>query len=257
MSNKRQAKTNRIITYTILAIGVALVVISAFYTSSFLAIVGVSIVFWGAVLLYITPTKHVPLTLLNATADTNTNNIERILAEFTLTEKGIYLPPKSLKNIESSLIYVPETPKAALPTPEETTEKLYSEHKKGVFLTPPGLALSRLFEQKLGISFTKIDLPHLQKVLSKLLVQDLEIATTAEIKVQNNTITVELTGNILNQLCQQTDDLPQTHRQVGCILTSALACAFAKASGKPITIQSETHDLSAKNMLIQYQIEEE
>jgi hypothetical protein len=35
-------------------------------------------------------------------------------------------------------------------------------------LTPPGLALSRLFEKKLGISFTETDLPYTEKVAQGL-----------------------------------------------------------------------------------------
>lgn len=237
-----------------LSMGVALIVISAFYTSSFLAILGACFTFWGVLLLYVTPTKHVPLTLLNATADANGSNIERILLDFESTEKGIYLPPQSLKNGESSLIYVPKTPKIGLPTTEEITEKIYTENRKGIFLTPPGLSLSRLFEQALNKSFTKIDLPNLQRVFSKLLVQDIEIATVAEIEVQGSIITVELRGNILNQLCHQTNHYPQTHQQIGCILTSALACIFAKTTGKPITIQNESNDITTKTLRVQYRI---
>lgn len=241
----------------LLVLGAALVAVSAFYASAFLVAAGACAVFWGIVLLYITPARHVLLTLLNAVSKSNVSNIERLLTELKLTEKAIYLPPKSLKQIESSLIYIPEIADAKLPTPEETTtEKLYGEHQKGVFLTPPGLGLSELFEEALGTSFTKIDLERLRKNLSSLLVTDLEIVTSAEINVENNVIMVELTGNVFEYLCEQTDLFPQTHRQVGCILASSFACSFAKATGKPITIQGETHDLSTKTLIIKYLIGE-
>ena len=41
---------------------------SAFYASSILAFIGLGLTFWGALLLYITPTKYVKLELLNAVA---------------------------------------------------------------------------------------------------------------------------------------------------------------------------------------------
>lgn len=75
-----------------------MVAVSAFYASYFIAIFEVSLIFWGAILLYITPDKHVPLSLLNASAKANASNIERILTELNLSEKGVYLPPKPQKH---------------------------------------------------------------------------------------------------------------------------------------------------------------
>ena len=51
----------------VLIVGVVLIVLSALNSSSFLAIFGVTIIFWDAIFLYVTPSKYVPLTLLKAT----------------------------------------------------------------------------------------------------------------------------------------------------------------------------------------------
>lgn len=257
MTIQKRVNVNQISTFVMLSLGVAVVIGSMFYPSSFLAILGLSIIFWAAILFYIKPVKHVPLVLLNALAETSSSNIERILTEMDLTEKGVYLPPKSLKNIESSLIFIPETIKTPLPTPEETSEKLYSENKKGVFITPPGYSLSRIFEKELRTSFTKTDLAYLQVNLPKLFTEELQIAETAEIRSQGNTITVELTNNIFKDICRETDNQPRSHAQVGCLLSSALACVFAKVSGKPIIIQSEIQTPETKTVTIEYNVKEE
>ena len=108
-------KTIMLMTGVVLIIGVVLTVLSAVNGSSFLAILGVAIIFGGAILLYVTPSKHVPLTLLNASAEAAATNIERLISELNLSERGVYLPPKNLRNIESSLIFIPETIKARAP----------------------------------------------------------------------------------------------------------------------------------------------
>jgi hypothetical protein len=237
-----------------LLLGIGIVAVSAFYASSFLAILGVAITFWGAILLYVTPSKHVPLKLLNTSAEAAAANIERLISEVNLSERGVYLPPKNLRNIESSLVFIPETLKTPLPTPEETNEKLLANEKTGAFVTPPGSALSRLFEGELGFSFTKTDLKQIQNKLPKLLVEDLELAENAEIQIQGNIVTLEITGSILNEICEQTDSQPKTHKQVGCLLSSAIACALAKATGKPVTIQNETRNQETKTTRIEYEI---
>jgi hypothetical protein len=229
-------------------LGTGLVVVSAFSASSFLAILGVAIIFWGVILLNVTPSKHVPLTWLNASAEAAAANVERLISELNLSERGVYLPPKNLKNTESSLIFIPKTPKTPLPTPDETNEET------GAFITPPGWALSHLFEEELGFSFTKTNLAHVQISLQKLLVEDLELAQNAEIQIQGNMVTLEITGSVLDEICRQTDSQPKTHKQVGCLLSSAIACALARASGKPVTIQNETCNQETKTTKIEYEI---
>lgn len=235
-------------------LGTGLVVISAFYSSSFLAILGVAIITGGGILLYITPSKHVPLTLLNASTEATASNIERLITELNLSGKGVYLPPKNLKSFDSSLIFIPENLETSLPTSESSNEQLFTKEKTGVFITPPGSALSRFFEEKLGYSFTKTNFEEIQSKLPKLLVEDLELAQNVEIQIKGNIVTVKITGSIFDEICRQTDSQPKTHKQVGCLLTSAIACGLAKVTGKPITIQNETRNQETKITRTEYQI---
>lgn len=211
------------------------------------------IVSLGAIFLYVTPVKHVPLTLLNSSAEVAVANIERLISELSLTERGIYLPPKNLQK-EPSLVFIPESEKTSSSTSEETNERLFIGEKTGVLVTPPGAALSRLFENKLGFPFTNTDLKHVQNKLQKLLVEDMELAESAEIEVQGNTITLQIVGSVLDEVCRQTDSQPKTHIQVGCLLSSAFACILAKATEKPVTILNETRNDEIKTTLIKYQI---
>ncbi len=241
--------------------GIVMILFSALYNLTFLAILGVSIAFWSMLLLFFTPTKHTFLALLKASASANGSNIERPLLEYNLVEKGVYLPPQNLRNFESSLIFVPAKPGVPLPTPEEASDKLLTQKKiglffPGVFLTPPGLALSLMFEKELGLSFRKIPLNQMQNMIKKLL-KNLKFADDVQVRIKDRTITLEIKGSIFNALCYETrNSQPRTHEQVGCILASAFACAFAKASDRPITIQSDTLNSDAKTSIIEYQIEE-
>jgi hypothetical protein len=231
-------------------------VLSALNNSSFLAILGVSVAFWSVLLLFFTPTKHAFLDLLKASASASGSNIERALIEFNSAEKGVYLPPQNLQNFESSLVFVPKTPQTALPASNETNDKLFTEKKNGLLLTPPGLALSMMFEQELGLSFRKINLPQMEKMITKI-IHNLKFAEDAQVRIQDKTITLEVTGSIFNTLCQETrNSQPRTHAQVGCILASAFACAFAKASDKPITIQNDTLNPETKTLIVEYHMEE-
>ena len=238
----------------VLVTGIVMMLLSVLNGSSFLAVLGVSVSFWSVLLLFFTPTKHTFLALLKASANAGGSNSERALLEFNSAEKGVYLPPQNLRNFESSLVFVPETHQTPLPTSVETSDKLFAENKTGLFLTPPGLALAAMFEHELGLSFRKITLPQMQKAITKLIF-NLKFAENAQIRIKDKIITLEVTGSIFNMLCEETrNNQPRTHVQVGCILASAFACAFAKASDKPITIQKDTLNNDTKTLIIEYSI---
>jgi hypothetical protein len=261
MQKIQKSKSNQDL-FTVLMIGIALITglamiaISAINNISFLAILGVSISFWSILLLFFTPTKKAFLSLLKASASASGSNIERSLIEFNLVEKGVYLPPQNLRNFESSLVFVPKILGTALPTSDETSDKLFDDKKTGLFFTPPGLALSVMFENELGLSFRKITLPQMQEIIRKLF-NNLKFAQDVQVQIQDKTITLEITGSIFNTLCQETStSQPRTHAQVGCVLASAFACAFAKASDKPITIQKDTLNSDTQTLIVEYRMEE-
>lgn len=256
----RRSESNQDL-FLVVMIGVAMItgstmiVFSALNNSSFLAILGVSISFWSVLLLFFTPTKRAFLSLLKAYASASGSNIERALIEFDLLEKGVYLPPQNLRNFESSLVFVPRQAATTLPTSDETNDKLVTGKKKGLFLTPPGIELCSLFEKEIGLSFRKIPLPQMQEIIKKMF-NSLKFAEDVKVRINESIITLEVTGSIFNALCQEIRiSQPRTHSQIGCSFASAFACAFAKASDKPITIQKDTLDLNTKTLTLEYQME--
>lgn len=225
--------------YLLLMLGLIALLSSVFVYSYVLAFIGLGLTFWGALFLYIKPTKYVKLELLTSTSISTLANIEKLLANAKANSAGIYLPPKRLQDYTSSLVFVPTKPDQALPTTKETNPKeLETKNPTGLLVTPPGLALSKLFEKELKRPFTETSLEDLQTQLPKLF-DELQITKQLDIQLENSSITVRIATYIFEDLCKETAKLELTHKTVGCPLSSALACAFAKATGKPIVIEKE------------------
>lgn len=247
---------------TLVALGIATLVISTLLQSSFFVILGFSLLFWGVILLYITPTKNGYLELLNAGVEPGSENIERLLSERGLTQKGIYLPIKN-GNTETSngspafeqtgdvLVFIPETQNA---NGKEDDSPLKKSRSKDLYIAPPGQALCKMFEQRMGKSFSKIDIQQFEQIMPTVLTKDLKLAEAVDIQTNENIISIEITKSVLEQICQRANNQPLMHKQVGCLLTSAIACALAKVTGKPITIESETLDSNERTTSIRYQI---
>jgi hypothetical protein len=223
----------------LLLLGLGSLIGSVYYSSYILAFIGLGLTFWGTLFLYIKFTKYVRLELLNAAVSSSLDNIERMLATAETNLKGIYLPPKNLLDYTSSLVFVPARPNEPLPSSAETDPKeLYSRNPEGLLLTPPGLALSRLFEKQLKQPFTEFSLADLEQQIPKLF-EELQITKNLSLTSQANTITVTTSNHIFKELSEETKKLVKTRLTVGSLLSSALACVFAKATGKPITIEKE------------------
>ena len=254
MFKQQRTRLNKTAPIFVLILATFIIIISTVFASSFFAILGVAFLFWGAILVYVMPTKQIPITMFYAATEGTMNNIERIINEFGTSLAGIYLPPGNLKNPDSSIVVIPKKPKITLPSPSELTDRINTNKKNAVTITPPGASLCRLFERELNVSFAKLNLNQLEVKLPKLLVERMELAEKIEIKVQRNRIILEISRSILDEICQQTDFQPKTHKQVGCLLSSAIACALAKVSGKPVTIQNENRNQKTKTTHIEYQL---
>ena len=250
----------RLVTFFILALGLIALAFSIVYASSILAFIGLGLTFWGTLTLCITTEKYVKQTLLDPSIIPSLSNLNQILTELGYQGKGIYLPPKYLKDFETTKIFIAKNESTKLPTPEEIQQqedKTFLKNPEAALITPLGLSLSKLFEKTLGTTFTKVDLEYLQQNLPKLFIEDLEIAENLEIETEyskdadkiNDIIHVKITNSIYKDICEEARKLPHICGSIGCPLCSAIACALTKATGKPIVM--ETNQTSEDGKIIE------
>jgi len=237
--------------------GAASLIGSVVYDSSILAFIGLGLVFWGAILLYVQPEEHARKVLLDAAVLSSLTALNKIMEELNYKGTAIYLPPEYFKDPEENRIYIPKLKEGGLPSAEsilENESRFFVKNPEGILLTAPGAELTRLFEKTLGTSFNKVDLEYLQQNLPRLFIEDLEIAGDLEIERSRSTaniadpissapaiegtIRVKITGSILKDICKENRSLSQIYSSIGCPISSAIACALARATGKPVIIQS-------------------
>jgi len=211
---------------------------SVFYSSSILAFIGLSLTFWGALLLYIKPAKYVKARILDSTVISSLKTVDQMITNLNYKGKAIYLPPRYLKDLKGGKAFIPSKENLGIPPVEEVAqEKVFLENQKGMCVTPPGLGLANLYENELRKDFMEADLNYLQNNLPKLLTDDLEIAEDLEINVEDNTIKAKITGPINKDLCNETKKLPNICGSLGCPLCSSIAIALTRATGKPLVIE--------------------
>jgi hypothetical protein len=246
------------VAYILLLMGTLALVTSILYSSSILAFIGLGLTFWGALLLFIRPTKYVKASLVDSTAVSSLTSLDQIITELNFKGKAVYLPPKHLKETRGGKLFIPSKKELIIPTTEEAAEeKVFLRNPKGIRLTPPGLGLANLYEKELRKNFTKVNLNYLQNNLPKLFIEDLEIAEDFEMNIEDNKIQVKITGSIYNDLCNEVRKLSNTCSSFGCPLCSSIAVALTRATGKPVLVENIEVSDDDKTIEAHYRLIEE
>jgi hypothetical protein len=251
---QKTAKLRRIAILALPSIGIIALVLSVFFVSSFVTLIGVSFIFWGLIIYYLLPEKHVPVSLLNNSNSIHLNNLNRIVAEYKIAKKGIYLPPKNLKVIESSIVYLPKNEDSILPTAAELQNGLLTEKKDGFLFQPPGLALCQFLEHELGYSFITSKPSMLPTLLPKLLVTELSLAESFDVSLNEKTVVIKVGKSVFENSSVSDTNSSSSQDIFGDILSSAMACILAKVIGRTIQIQKMTFDSSTNETTYEYQI---
>jgi hypothetical protein len=263
MKKPKKISLTQITSWTMLGMGAVALLSSIVYVSSILAFVGLGLVFCGALLLYIKNPEYTQKALLDASILPSLATLNQILQELNYKGKAVYLPPKYFEDPETSKIYIAKQENSDLPTPEQIQKyenKFLIKGSQGVsaiLLTPPGTELAKLFEKTLETSFTKVDLEYLQQKMPRLFIEDLEIAENLQVeKAEHDKIQVRIVNPIYKDLCKKASEFSHICGSIGCPICSAIACAIAKASGKPVTIEKTGYTEDDKIIKVEYKITE-
>ena len=207
--------------------GIILLFLSVNFNSPVLVYVGLGLVFWGAILLFIRSSRYVKEELLLTATKSSLASLRQIILELGYSGKGIYLPPKYLNDFELSKVFVSKTSKILLPLVTQIQDKdtLFIKNPEGLLFTPPGFELSILFEETLGVRFTQKDLKFVELNLKKIIVEELEIAQNIQLKITEKLIQVRIYDSV--------------YKNMGT-LSSAIACILAKTSGNLIVIENRS-----------------
>jgi hypothetical protein len=247
---------------TFLVVGVLLLMFAFFNNLQVLALSGLGLTFWGALFLSITPFRYVESSLLESTAIPTYGNIDRALGDSNSTNKAYYLPrytkdvylPDYLKGLKDTIAFIPTQETAEMPAIDEIAKgKFKTDRPSGLLIMPPGLGLLSKLETKTRIDFTKTGLEELIDALPQLILDNLSIAKEIEMSQQEDLIRLTIKDSYYQQLYSRENNL-RSIGFLGCPIASAVACALAKASGRPIAIQKIQISLEDSTTSVFYSI---
>lgn len=233
------------------AIGIALIVAGAVLLvasiiaySEILAFMGLGLTFWGILFLFVRSTKFVRGTVLGATATSSYSTFDRMIEDLKYKGNAVYIPPypkgtylpDHLAGLKEMVLFVSAENSLTIPALEEMAKKQFMvKNPRGLCFTPPGSELVNLFEKELRTDFTKLDKESFYDLLPTVIVNSLELARNFEINTEKDAVNVKIVDSVFSHLYSKSQNL-KTVQSIGCPLTSAVGCALAIQTGKPVTI---------------------
>ena len=248
----------------LLSIGIILILVSVLTTSTTIAFIGLGLTFWGALFFLARPTNWVRSNILCASIFPAYTTIDRIITDLNYTGKPICIPsypkdaylPEHLAGLKEMLIFIPAKTSTTLPAIEELAKKQFLiKNPKGLCIAPPGSNLLNIFEQELHTDFTKINQKTFYDAIPTTIMTDLELASNVEIINEDKLIHFKISNSIFNCLYSREQKLTNIN-SIGCPLTSAIMCALAKITGKPVIINKSEISPDLKTIDVWYQIVE-
>jgi uncharacterized membrane protein YgaE (UPF0421/DUF939 family) len=102
MKRPKKIRLTEAISWIMLAVGASALIFSVVYASTILAFIGLGLAFWGAILLYIRDQEYTRKVLLDASVLPSLTTINQLVQKLNYKDNAVYLPPKYLKDPESS-----------------------------------------------------------------------------------------------------------------------------------------------------------
>jgi hypothetical protein len=261
MLNSKKIPSNEI-GIALLFAGALLLVASVVTSSTILAFMGLGMTFWGVLFLFVRSTKFVRSALLGSTISSSYATLDRILDDLNYKGNAVYIPPypkdgylpEHLAGLKEMVVFISAKESITTPAIEEIAKKQFLvKNPEGICITPPGSGLVDLFEKELRTDLTRIDQESFYEGLPIVIVNNFELASDIKIKAENSFIYVKITDSVYNNLYSQNQNLKTIH-SVGCPLASAISCALAIKTGKPVTITKSRISQDLKTIEIWYQL---
>ena len=173
-------------------------------------------------------------------------NMEALMEDLDLTAHGIYIPNSGLAAIPK--VFIPIIESALTPNPPlnlVTTNRVFvtvgmTPNDRGILLNPPGGEILVALENCLQLDLATIQRNDLAGKLTQGF-RLLEISKHATVQDTADGIDVEMELTALIELEKRLRSVaPRLVEQVGTPLTSAVASAVSKATGKYVTIKASS-----------------
>jgi hypothetical protein len=235
------------ISLALIGVGGAAIAGSYFASSVIMTLAGLGLVFWGIVMLYVSPQRFVPEKVVESMSISMTKSIDKLLVSLNYNGRTIFLHPKHLKGISQGYVFIPYEAKAQtiLPSDEALAEeKLVYENPRGVFMVAPSQGLVQLIEKETDNNLATANMAYLKEHLPRMLTNNLRLVDSMTMEENHGFIRVKMAGEAASRTCKTITKETTIGSHFGCPLCASVGLIISKVTGKPVTIEeNKVHEV--------------
>lgn len=221
----------------LLCSGAISLVISYFYDSILLMLIGIGLVFIGIVIFYILPSRHIPFSILQVLSMSSAYLLDYIARSTHNVGKGIFTYTKDSNGLISGYIFINIMNELELPH-TLYSDKMFYEKPPGILLPAPTYGLVELIEKELNTNLAIIsDTSYIKYNIRDLLINNLRLIDNLIMEDDNDTIKFIIKGSDAAALCSNSDKYTNIKGHIACPICSTLALIVAKSKKRPVVIQ--------------------
>ena len=240
------------ISYILLFLSGIMLAIAVVLSNYISSLIGVALLFWGTILLYIRPTQYIKKEILGASSVEPIKQMFELTSRFGFNGRPFYISQRTSKGVHDVDLVVPKNQSIEFMNEADLSSDSTS-NSNFLLIAPPGKGLFELIERELKTNISSKDLDYIANKLEKVLVDGLEIAESVSIDFMENFVGVEIKGTIF---CKINEDLStrENGHPLEDPLTSALACIFALVTQKTVSIEKMENDPRTKTIKVVYKL---
>lgn len=216
---------------------------------------GLSALILGIMTLFLPEPGRIPSYLATSVSLPALVNLERLLEELYLDEKGTYIPTRAGV---SPKVFIPLTQTQATGRPSVELARrgrLFvrvgeAPDERGILLDAPGSEILSQLERLLGVDLTKMNLEDLENTLRGGF-QAIGVGRSMTLQRRDNTVTTSLTLlSLLDLEMKLRTVAPKLVSQVGGPVESAIAAAVANATQNYVVIKQAGFNPSKNSITV-------
>jgi hypothetical protein len=258
---KKPIRNSFLIATSFLVSGIALFIFSFLLGSLIVGLIGLGLLFWGALFLLVTPLKYVESSLLISSTLPAYLNMDRLLKDFNPKNEAYNIPPlprdvslpEHLEGLKESVTFIPAENTTGMVEIEDIARgKFVIERPAGLLVSSPGIGLLDKIEKKRTADFTQVLPSELDEALPNLL-GELYLAKQITVATSENNVILKVNGSLFGGLYSPKYNL-RSINLLGCPLVNAAACAIAKSTGKLTMIEDIKTDPEGKAITVTFKV---
>ena len=207
---------------------------------NFFMISGVGILFAGLFAAFVLVERSVPLLISESEMKSTAKISSQLISGLSLSGNALYLPTNH--GLTQERIFIPAPASSSLPPVALSDDLTMSPGKDGttpgILIEPLGFDLLGRIEKELGIDLRGTDIETAEASL-QMLKQGFSAVKDFHLRETEDDITMRIEYAALAEACRNIRaELPDTCRQMSCIMCSCILTAVARATGKAVRVKS-------------------